>query len=309
MLDPVRKAAVDRFRDSPDVNDRHRQRGQAMTEFYIMLVTFMVPLFMFIPLLGQISSIRQDAESAVRYSAWQRTIWKATSADVDPNFQATQPSVAPTTVKSDDQIASEMDSRIFANGDSPIFTSTTAPVQLKPFHTTVLNAPSGQLIPLLGARSGSAPGNPRYASHSSSNAALSGVEGNLVAQGVSAFSGLRFDMDAKGLVSTQMNFSLIQLPTWIWPTQAMGTTPLAMSRKLSIYTDGWNPGGRADERYRVAGLIQEELDLDNAKIHALQNRFSPTIAKVIRCNVYESDCYLDFGYTNVDAVPSTRLTN
>ena len=288
----------------------HRELGQAMTEFYVMLVGFMVPLFMFIPVLGQISSIRQDAESAVRYSAWQRTVWKGTNAEIDSNFQATEAASAPGTVKSDDQIAREVDSRIFASGDSPIYTSMAGnpTIELKPFNTTVLGAPSGQLISLIDQRAGSTPASPRYATQTSSDVALAGTEGNLIATGLSRFSGLRFEMNDKGLVTANVNFNLIQLPTWLWPS-AMSGSPLSMGRKLSLYTDAWTPGGRRDERYRIAGLVLEELNLDTPSIHNLQNRFSPTIAKIIRCNSYESDCYLDFGYTNVDAVPSTRLTN
>ena len=89
----------------------------------------------------------------------------------------------------------------------------------------------------------------------------------------------------------------------------MNNTNIQFTRSLNLYTDGWTPGGAADEKYRVINMIPEQLKLDNAQIHGWQNRWSKGIAKVVRCNTYESDCYLDFGYTNVDAVPGTRLSN
>jgi hypothetical protein len=284
-----------------------------MTEFAVVLTTFLVPLFMIVPLLGQIISMRQDAESAVRYAAWQRTIWKGTNADIDPNFQATEAAVASTTVKSDDTIAQEVDNRIFASGDAQIYTSQPgATLQLKPFHLTSLTAPvGGGQVPLLDKRPLSLPANPRYATQASTNSKLSGVEGTLIRDGVTNAvpPPLRFNLDTKGLIQAQVSFSLIQIPDWIWPTRFLGSPQIAMTRKLTLFSDAWTPGGRYDERYRVAGLLIEEIKLDNATIHGYQNRFDTHIAKEIRCNSYESDCYLDFGYTNVDAVPSSRLSN
>jgi hypothetical protein len=288
------------------------QRGQAMTEFYVVLLGFLLPMMAILFLYAQVASVRQDAETAVRYSVWQRTVWKGTTAEIDPNFQASESALAPTTVKSDDDIAREVDSRVFASGDSAIYTTTTGStaITLKPFNNTMWTAQPGTLTPLISQRSGSAPTDPRYSTQGSSDSALSGTEGNLINTAINGhFSGLRFALNTKGLIQAKVNFSLIQIPDGVLPSNVLPAPNISMSRTLSIYTDGWTPGGRNDDRYRSAGLLKQELDLDNPTIHGEQNKFSPTIAKIVRCNTYESDCYLDPGYENIDAVPSERLTN
>ena len=51
------------------------QRGQAMVEFVVAALFFLVPLFLAIAALGKFLDVQHSAEMASRYGAWERTVW------------------------------------------------------------------------------------------------------------------------------------------------------------------------------------------------------------------------------------------
>lgn len=65
-----------------------RQRGQAMTEFIVGAVLFLVPLFMIIPLLGKYADMKASAIQAARYNAWERTVWYGQTSSSTGDWQA-----------------------------------------------------------------------------------------------------------------------------------------------------------------------------------------------------------------------------
>lgn len=50
-------------------------RGQAMVEFLVAAMFFLVPLFLAIAALGKFIDVQHEAEMASRYAAWERTVW------------------------------------------------------------------------------------------------------------------------------------------------------------------------------------------------------------------------------------------
>ena len=52
-----------------------RARGQAMVEFLVTALFFLVPLFLAVAALGKFSDVQHVAELAGRYAAWERTVW------------------------------------------------------------------------------------------------------------------------------------------------------------------------------------------------------------------------------------------
>jgi len=81
-----------------------RELGQGMTEFLVVLIGFLVPLMLIMPVLAQMISLRQQTEIATRYGAWERTVWNTSAPQIDPD-DASETAFAPTSVKSDNQIA------------------------------------------------------------------------------------------------------------------------------------------------------------------------------------------------------------
>jgi hypothetical protein len=64
----------------PISGNRSAAKGQALTEFVIGAVLFLIPLFLIIPLLGKYADIKASTIQAARYNAWERTVWYGQSA-------------------------------------------------------------------------------------------------------------------------------------------------------------------------------------------------------------------------------------
>lgn len=86
---------------------KSRQRGQAMSEFVITGVLFLIPVFLLVPLFGKYIDMKGQAVLGARYAAWERTVWYGgTSASVD----------WPGAAKSADEIRNEVRQRVFSEG-------------------------------------------------------------------------------------------------------------------------------------------------------------------------------------------------
>lgn len=59
------------------------QRGQAMTEFVIAATFVLLPLFVFVPLLGKYIDFKHATIQAARYQAWEYTVWFEDGDDRD----------------------------------------------------------------------------------------------------------------------------------------------------------------------------------------------------------------------------------
>lgn len=75
-------------------SSRSRETGQALTEFVIGAVLFLIPLFMIIPLIGKYTDIKSSAIQAARYNAWERTVWYGQSASSTGDWEGNDKSEA-----------------------------------------------------------------------------------------------------------------------------------------------------------------------------------------------------------------------
>ncbi len=94
----------------PESFPRHRRSsagGQALTEFVIGAVLFLIPLFMIIPLLGKYTDIKASTIQAARYNAWERTVWYGQSASSSGDWEGND--------KSESTIKSEMASKFLTS--------------------------------------------------------------------------------------------------------------------------------------------------------------------------------------------------
>lgn len=68
----------------------HKLRGQAMTEFVIAAAFVLMPLFIFVPLLGKYIDFKHSAIQAARYEAWEYTVWynDISERDILDNFNS-----------------------------------------------------------------------------------------------------------------------------------------------------------------------------------------------------------------------------
>ena len=83
------------------------QRGQAMTEFIVVAVCFLIPLYLLIPVLGKYLDMKAAAVQGARYVAWERTVYfgGSTASESWPGID-----------KTDAQIRNELRQRVFAQG-------------------------------------------------------------------------------------------------------------------------------------------------------------------------------------------------
>ena len=111
-----------------------RQHGQAMVEFLVAALFFLLPLFLAIVVLAKFSDVQHTTQMAARYSAWERTVWyddsgtkfdtingsnQKTAAEIGHEIGVriiNDRSQATTVIKNTDRAATS-----FANGIDPMW--------------------------------------------------------------------------------------------------------------------------------------------------------------------------------------------
>jgi hypothetical protein len=82
-----------------------RAGGQAMVEFLVAALFFLVPLFLAVVVIGKFGDVQNSANQAARYAAWERTVWYD---DAGSNFGNINDSNHKTAV----QISNEISARL-----------------------------------------------------------------------------------------------------------------------------------------------------------------------------------------------------
>lgn len=63
------------------------QHGQAMVEFLVAALFFLVPLFLAMSAIGKLIDVQHTANMAARYAAWERTVWYE-DGGTSPDFKS-----------------------------------------------------------------------------------------------------------------------------------------------------------------------------------------------------------------------------
>lgn len=72
-MSALRRRRPSTGRTAPSLN--RRQDGQAIVEFIVAAMFFLIPLYLIIMALGKFSDVQAGASQAARYAAWERTVW------------------------------------------------------------------------------------------------------------------------------------------------------------------------------------------------------------------------------------------
>lgn len=64
------------------------QRGAALTEFIVIALFVLVPLYLAVQALGKFADVRHTANNAARYAAWEKTVWHEEAMSDFANFNA-----------------------------------------------------------------------------------------------------------------------------------------------------------------------------------------------------------------------------
>ena len=269
------------------------QRGQALTEFVVVAVFILVPLFLIMPVVAKLISQKQDVEVAARYAAWERTVWHQ---DGDPDHLDGYG--GPVASKSDAAVAREIDTRIFAQDTQPIVSEDVSDsYELDPFS----RRQNGDLAPLIAAN-GDGGGDNAYARQSANQTEPDGI----VSQGLSSFlsavgSLTNFELNTRGLYDAEVAVDVIDL------TDVFGLgipmDDLTLSGNNALLAESWAAGGTDHAAYRISGLLPQTL-FDNPVVGTVQDLAGelPWITSEL-----DSDC-LDFGRVDLEPVPGHRLS-
>ena len=89
-----------------------RHKGQALVESIVGISFVVIPIFMLLPFLSKVASLKHSAEEASHYSAWERTVWK----NSEPSL-FTQRSDVYLAKRTEEQIAEHIPSRFYGRND------------------------------------------------------------------------------------------------------------------------------------------------------------------------------------------------
>lgn len=275
-------------------NKHHaNQGGQALTEFVVVGLFVLVPLFLIIPVVAKLISQKQDVEVAARYAAWERTVWYQDTGSANlSGYHGYIP------IKSDAQVAREIDSRLFARDIQPITSDGDVDYQLDPFS----RRQNGQLNPLLQQNTQAGNKTAYYTAQTASQSSLPGFLAGLTNDFFDAVGGVtRFKLNTKGLFDAQVSVNIANL-TGVFGLNNVNLDNLALSAHNVLFAESWAAGGTQHAQYLVSGLLPQQY-LDNNPV----SEFQDIISSLPIADELASDC-LDIGHTDLEPVPAHRLT-
>lgn len=129
------------------INRARGQSGQAMVEFLVAAMFFLVPLFLAIAAVGKFIDVQHTNDMAARYAAWERTVWydddigkkfytsnhanQKSSAEINSEIAArvlNDRSTTATVIKDADKTATS-----FINGIDPMWRDPAGTVYLRDY--------------------------------------------------------------------------------------------------------------------------------------------------------------------------------
>lgn len=273
---------------------KHRQRGQALTEFVVVALTLLIPLFLIIPVVAKLISMKQDVEIAARYAAWERTVWFQNGSR--PDLQGFGGTISS---RSDAAVSREIDTRIFSSDMQQIVSDDDPDYRLDSFMR--LNRVVGGELQALPKASPSSSGPDHYAQQSSAEAEPGGMVGE-----IDSFMSLvgdisRFKLNHNGVFTATVSVPMTDLTgTFGIDSLPMDTLTLASSNVL--FAEAWEAGGNQHAEWLISGLLPQQL-FDNDAVSTLQS-----IAELGGISKELGPDYLKFGYVDIDPMPEHRLS-
>lgn len=268
-------------------------QGAVVAEFIVITSLVLLPLTIGMMYLGKTVENKQKMEMAARYSGWERTVWYQkrpdSLSDVDKGKKI-------NTVKSEEQIAHEIENRIFSIKDTPIYIAQNTkevneivdPMtesiwmsdQLKP--ESIYNIEKDKFI------------NTTLAQKDKAYGVSVGALG-FVFDLLSSVSSL--DLNLSGAYTSEVNMSL-KKPKFL---DEVLKEDIVFTKNHTILADGWNAAGPAHVTNMVEGTVLLKL-LDFGALDTVRK-----ILAIVPISKELGPNYLEFAHVEVEAVPSVRL--
>ncbi len=267
------------------------QSGQAMTEFVIGTILFLMPLFLIIPMMGKYADVKASAAQTARYVAWERTVW----------YGGSSASVTwPGNSKTEAEIKNEARQRVtsfgrgLADGDKSAgsFEQTGArnmwrnrdqSVMLKNYNDASIGTINNSSSPDI-------------------------ATGDVLDAIMVVASVLGFKLETNGFYNGDAAISVTTLPIG---TNLSGTNTgrfdpgvLTFRDKNVILSNTWSGNGSAHVKSQTAGLAPLGL-VD--EVSGLQDAIQ-AIGCIAMALFAPEICFLEVGKIEPDVVPPDRLT-
>jgi hypothetical protein len=282
------------------------QRGAALVELVVVVSGLLGSLLLLTSLLGKQIDAKHDYEQALRYTAWERTVWMERRNGAVPNGP----------VKSNAEIGNEVQARIFADRAVVLRSDHRSGVRqelidpMLSMPTAVrLDARNNPARPWLVDRSNNN-ARPSFAARVEQNSRLSGIAAqgvNTMIRGLEAVSD--FDVQNNGLYQTQLGVDLADTRRYReFLTTINSGRPLDLrvdrtrdgrTRNLTLLADGWNVGGPNHAATQAASLVPAEF-MDNGA-------FDTVLSVASWFPMARELGWLDFGHVDPEQVPAQRL--
>lgn len=206
---------------------RHRQRGQALTEFLVAAVA-LVPLFLLIPVIAKYQDISHATQMASRYVA----------------FDAFTRNDSVSTWKSESQLADEVRRRFFSNADAPIKTNDVAGNFLANHNLFWRNPNGGVLIKDFNTDVMVSFGTAGGATHDTGFGAAS--------DGTPFILRDPLQLRARGVYTANVSVALANLPAGLKFYEPFDALNLSISRGTSVVIDPWTASGPTQVEGKIA---------------------------------------------------------
>lgn len=230
---------------------KSRHSGQALTEFLIVTLFLLLPLFLALPLLSKMFEIQHRTQESARYMAWERTVWSKQS----------RPFATETALKSDDEMAAEVRSRLWL---SPYERLSTDPGNQnknsgdsKDIGDPILwaaNSDTGEYAPLLTDLKGA----------NFSATTRTETPSNLAAEIRNQVLSLLKKIDYEpGHLGYQQALVEVRYPIMSWHPYFEAASPeFSAKARLLMLQDGWASGSYSDAGALVSQLVPTSLASD-----------------------------------------------
>lgn len=265
----------------------HLQRGQAMTEFVMGAVLFLIPVFLIVPMLGKYLDVKSSTIQAARYVAWERTVW----------YGGASASVSwPSKEKTDGEIQNEIRRRIFsensaisnADKSATSWAGAGRKALWSNHNGTAMLQNYGDVVAAV------------------SNDDTPGIANDILNLAITVADALGpFTLEMKGMYTGQVSTSVRTAPINM---SLSGNNPLNLGTltftdKNVIVSNTWSANGKAHVREQTIGLAplgifqKEPLKTVLTVLQVVMTPFAPEFAPG----------WLDIGKVADDVVPPDRL--
>jgi hypothetical protein len=266
------------------------QHGQAMTEFVVTAVLFLIPVFLLVPVLGKYIDMKEQAIQGARYVAWERTVWYGgASASVD----------WPGASKTDAELRNEVRRRVFSEGGSIAANDKSG------------GSWSGSGVKAAWTnRDGSAMlANYDAVAQTLSNEDTPGIANDILNLIVTVADAVGpFNLEMKGLQVAEVSVTAHTLPINMSlqgdASKAFNPGPLTFSDRSAVLSNTWSANGAAHVKSQTQGLTPTSI---------FQNPVVKTIWDIARIafGVVAAPelLFLEIGKVEPDVVPPDRLVS